>query len=79
MASEKKQKLPVFTSLTDEENNKKGSSAMTKKGAYAAISYMVSAGTLLALFSNSLHHFLLSFIFSSGFSFLLGFCVCVSL
>ncbi|PON99838.1 Sugar phosphate transporter domain containing protein [Trema orientale] len=62
MASEKNQKLPVFNSSfkDEEENHKKGStssssssSAMTnKKGAYAAISYMVSA-VLLVLFNKA--------------------------
>ncbi|EXC33716.1 hypothetical protein L484_008960 [Morus notabilis] len=57
MASEKNQKLPVFNTLEKEEesdHDKKvsSSSAMTKKGAYAAISYMVSA-VLLVMFNKA--------------------------
>ncbi|KAL5539545.1 hypothetical protein UlMin_045338 [Ulmus minor] len=53
MASmEKNQRLPVFDSMEKEENEKKGSSAMTRKGVYAAISYMASA-VLLVLFNKA--------------------------
>lgn len=41
METEKNQKLPV--------SNQKGS-AMTKKGAYAAISYMASAGSFIYVY-----------------------------
>jgi len=43
MASEKNQKLPVSDPSKREESYKKGS-VLTKNGAYAAISYMASAG-----------------------------------
>ncbi|KAF4367013.1 hypothetical protein G4B88_013571 [Cannabis sativa] len=46
MADQKDEKLPVFSSLKDSP------SAMTKKGAYAAVSYMVSA-VLLVLFNKA--------------------------
>ncbi|XP_062148941.1 UDP-N-acetylglucosamine transporter UGNT1-like [Alnus glutinosa] len=51
MASEKNQKLPVSDPSKREESYKKGS-ALTKNGAYAAISYMASA-VLLVMFNKA--------------------------
>ncbi|XP_059433371.1 UDP-N-acetylglucosamine transporter UGNT1-like [Corylus avellana] len=51
MASEKNQKLPVSEPSKSDESYKKGS-ALTRKGAYAAISYMASA-VLLVMFNKA--------------------------
>ena len=62
MASEKNQKLPVSDPLLSDETHKKAS-AITTKGAQAAISYMLTAG----------------FFFFFGFSFLSVFTFCIIL
>ncbi|KAI4335686.1 hypothetical protein L6164_014310 [Bauhinia variegata] len=51
MESEKNQKLPVSDPRQSAESQQKGS-AMTKRGVYAAVSYMVSA-VLLVLFNKA--------------------------
>jgi len=63
MASEKNQKLPVSDPLLSDETHKKAS-AITTKGAQAAISYMLTAGF---------------FVFFFGFSFLSVFTFCIIL
>jgi len=49
MDSETNKKLPVTDPLKSEGKEKNGS-AMTKQGAYAAISYMASAGQVHSSF-----------------------------
>ncbi|KAF3453736.1 hypothetical protein FNV43_RR04177 [Rhamnella rubrinervis] len=52
MASEKNKELPVYNSLVSEASHDRKGSSMTRKGAYAAISYMASA-VLLIMFNKA--------------------------
>lgn len=72
MASEKNQKLPVSDPILSDETHKKAS-AITTKGAQAAISYMLTAG-----FSFFIFYFLvfLSSLFSLSALFCYGYFQC---
>ena len=67
MASEKNQKLPVSDPLLSDETHKKAS-AITTKGAQAAISYMLTAGFFVFFFLVFLSSpFSLSALFCYGY------------
>lgn len=61
MASEKNQKLPVSDPLLSDETHKRAS-AITTKGAQAAISYMLTAGFFFGFFFPLCFHFLHYFV-----------------
>lgn len=65
MEAERNQRLPLSGARQNEESHQKDA-AMTKRGVYAAVSYMASAGSLSLRLDHRLFIYLFHFLLSAS-------------